>query len=100
MFSFTLDKTDTYVFKAENYNGGSTEYDMYIKPCADEHMLRQIGNNENRIDTADDNYRIADCLDMALSGICISDNIEVIKDYSEDDLIFFGDKKRQYQKKY
>ena len=73
---------------------------MYIKPYADEHMLRQIGNNENRIDTADDNYRIADCLDMALSGICISDNIEVIKDYSEDDLIFFGDKKRQYQKKY
>ena len=30
MFSFTPDRTDTYVFKAENYNGGSTEYDMYI----------------------------------------------------------------------
>lgn len=39
-----------------------------------------------------DNTNIVDCLDMALSGMCISDNIEVIKDYSEDDLIFFGDK--------
>ena len=49
MFSFTPDRTDTYVFRAENYNGGSTEYDTYIKLYADEHMSQQIGNNEKRI---------------------------------------------------
>ena len=49
MFSFKPDRTDTYVFKAENYNGGSTEYDTYIKLYADEHMSQQIGNNEKRI---------------------------------------------------
>ncbi len=49
MFSFTPDKTDTYVFRAENYNGGNTEYDTYIKLYADEHMSQQIGNNEKKI---------------------------------------------------
>ena len=49
MFSFTPDGTDTYVFKAENYNGGSTEYDTYIKLYADEHMSQQIGNDEKKI---------------------------------------------------
>ena len=50
-------------------------------------------NIYNQVSLNYDNINIADCLDMALTDMCFSDSIEVIKDYSEDDLIFFGDKK-------
>ena len=49
MYSYTPTKSITHVFEVGNYNGGSTEYDTYIKLYGNESMTQRIGNHDNKI---------------------------------------------------
>jgi len=49
LYSYTPTKSITHVFEVGNYNGGSTEYDTYIKLYGNESMTQRIGNHHNKI---------------------------------------------------
>ena len=49
LYSYTPTKSITHVFEVGNYNGGSTEYDTYIKLYGNESMTQRIGNHNNKI---------------------------------------------------
>lgn len=49
LFSFTPDATGAYVFEVSNHNGGTTEYNTYIKLYDNISMTNRVGNAEKRI---------------------------------------------------
>ncbi len=49
LYSFTPAKSITYVFEVGNYNGGTTEYDTYIKLYGNESMTQRIGTDNKKI---------------------------------------------------
>ena len=49
LFSFTPDKTGAYKFDVGGYNGGTTNYNTYIKLYDNISMTRQIGYGANQI---------------------------------------------------
>ena len=49
LYSYTPTKSITHVFEVGNYNGGSTEYDTYIKLYGNESMTQRVGNHNNKI---------------------------------------------------
>ena len=49
LYSYTPTKSITHVFEVGNYNGGSTEYDTYIKLYGNESMTQRLGNHNNKI---------------------------------------------------
>ena len=49
MFSFTPEATQMYTFDVENYNGGTSAYDTYIKLYENESMTKRIGQNGSKI---------------------------------------------------
>lgn len=49
MYSFTPENSMTYVFEVSNYNGGTTEYDTYIKLYGNQSMTHLIDSNHKKI---------------------------------------------------
>ena len=49
LYSYTPTKSITHVFEVGNYNGGSTEYDTYIKLYGNESVTQRLGNHNNKI---------------------------------------------------
>ena len=49
IYSFTPTKSITHVFEVGNFNGGSTEFDTYIKLYGNESMTQRLGSHNNKI---------------------------------------------------
>ena len=49
MYKFTPETTGSYVFDVTGYNGGSLNYNTYIKLYENESRTKQIGNDNTKI---------------------------------------------------